>query len=154
MKKGVPTWGKWDFSEYVQSLIRNKRLKVSKIKNASCLTPHDFFNIIHGICRPSRVKVLSLAIGMKLTIPETQRLLAKADYRELNPADPWDAVVMDGLEHKYSVLKIDDMLQDAGGTVSLFDEEDESETIQTMADGLYACPQCSDSQRRGDTPAA
>lgn len=98
--------------------------------------------------------MLSLAVGMKLTIPETQRLLKKADYRELNPADPWDAVVMDGLEHKYSVLKIDDMLQDAGGTVSLFDEEDESETIQTMADGLYACPQCSDSQRRGDTPAA
>ena len=75
---------------------------------------HQLFN---GTRRPSRDKVLQLAIGLSLSVEETQRLLRAAGKSALYPRLKRDAVILFGIQRKLPVLTIQEYLTKYGLTL-------------------------------------
>lgn len=63
---------------------------------------------------PERKKLLCLAIGLGLSIEETQALLKNAGYSLLYIKHPFDCVVLYGICKQLSIVEINTMLFDYG----------------------------------------
>ncbi len=68
---------------------------------------HQLFN---GTRRPSRDKVLQLALGMGLSLEETQHLLQAAGRSPLYPRLKRDAVLIFCLKNGYDLMETQEML--------------------------------------------
>ena len=68
---------------------------------------HQLFN---GTRRPSRDKVLQLALGLGLSVDETQRLLRSARKSPLYPRLRRDAVILYGIQKKLPILAVQESL--------------------------------------------
>ena len=68
---------------------------------------HQLFN---GTRRPSRDKVLQLAIGMGLNVEETQKLLRAAGKSPLYPRLRRDAVILFGIRKSFSIIDVQEAL--------------------------------------------
>ena len=74
---------------------------------------HQLFN---GTRRPSRDKVIQLAIAMKLSLSETQRLLQAAGKSVLYPRLKRDAVLIFCLKNGMDMIETQDILMKVGLT--------------------------------------
>ena len=101
-------------SEYLGALIEEKGLVRSAIIKKSELSEIYAYQIISGVRRPERKKLLALTVGMGLDLEETQRLLKVAGYPELYVKNTFDCIVMYGICRKMSVMEINEMLYDYG----------------------------------------
>ncbi|MBR1606113.1 MAG: hypothetical protein IJ664_00255 [Clostridia bacterium] len=72
---------------------------------------HQLFN---GTRRPSRDKVLQLAVGMGLTVEETQRLLQAAGKSPLYPRLKRDAALVFCLKSGYDMMTTQELLSQYG----------------------------------------
>lgn len=75
---------------------------------------HQLFN---GTRRPSRDKVLQLALGLGLSVDETQRLLRAAGKSPLYPRLKRDAVILYGIGKKFPILTVQESLTKYGLTL-------------------------------------
>ena len=75
---------------------------------------HQLFN---GTRRPSRDKVLQLALGLGLSVDETQRLLRAAGKSPLYPRLKRDAVILYGIGKKLPILTVQENLTKYGLTL-------------------------------------
>ena len=75
---------------------------------------HQLFN---GTRRPSRDKVIQLAIGLGLSVDETQRLLRAAGKSQLYPRLKRDAVILYALQKKLPILTVQENLTKYGLTL-------------------------------------
>lgn len=75
---------------------------------------HQLFN---GTRRPSRDKVLQLALGLGLSVDETQRLLRAAGKSPLYPRLKRDAVILYGIQKKLPILAVQESLTKYGLTL-------------------------------------
>ena len=99
-----------NLSDLLAALLQSKNLKKSQvIKNAELSEVYGY-QIFSGIRIPERKKLLCLAIGMKLNIEETQRLLKCAGYSTLYVKLPFDSIVLYGLCKALSVVQINELL--------------------------------------------
>lgn len=72
---------------------------------------HQLFN---GTRRPSRDKVLQLAVGMGLTVEETQQLLQSAGKSPLYPRLKRDAALIFCLKNGYDMMAAQELLSQYG----------------------------------------
>ena len=72
---------------------------------------HQLFS---GIRKPSRDKVIQLAIGIGLNVEETQRLLQAAGKSPLYPRLKRDAVLLFCLKNGYDMMKTQETLSGQG----------------------------------------
>ena len=72
---------------------------------------HQLFN---GTRRPSRDKVLQLAVGMGLTVEETQQLLQSAGKSPLYPRLKRDAALIFCLKNGYDMMTAQELLSPYG----------------------------------------
>lgn len=72
---------------------------------------HQLFN---GTRKPSRDKVLQLAVAMKLSLNETQHLLQAAGKSALYPRLKRDAVVIYCLKNELDMMETQEILSKAG----------------------------------------
>ena len=99
-----------NLSALLQELIDTKGLKKSQvIKNAELAEVYGY-QIFSGIRVPERKKLLCLAVGMRLNIEETQRLLKCAGYSQLYVKLPFDSILLYGLCKALSVVQINELL--------------------------------------------
>lgn len=75
---------------------------------------HQLFN---GTRRPSRDKVIQLALGLGLNVDETQRLLRAAGKSQLYPRLKRDAVILYALQKKLPILTVQESLTKYGLTL-------------------------------------
>ena len=75
---------------------------------------HQLFN---GTRRPSRDKVLQLALGLGLSVDETQRLLRAAGKSPLYPRLKRDAVILYGIGKKLPIFTVQENLTKYGLTL-------------------------------------
>ena len=68
--------------------------------------------IFKGTKKPSRDKVIQLAFGLELDLPQTQILLKMANYGELYPKIKRDAAIIFCLNQHKSVLETQEILHD------------------------------------------
>lgn len=102
------------FEKHLQKLINKKELKNSEVYAAANISKQYFSKLLKGQVKPSKEKVLALAVGLQLNMDETVDLLKLAGYA-LSPISQTDAVVEYFIEHEdYNVLKIDIVLFDYG----------------------------------------
>ncbi len=102
------------FEKHLQQLINKKGLKNSQVYTAANISKQYFSKLLKGQVKPSKEKVLALAVGLRLNLDEAVDFLRIAGYA-LSPISQTDAVVEYFIEHEdYSVMKIDIVLFDYG----------------------------------------
>lgn len=102
------------FEKHLQQLINKKGLKNSEVYATSNISKQYFSKLLKGKVKPSKEKVLALAVGLKLNIDETVDFLRIAGYA-LSPISQTDKVVEYFIKNKdYNVIKIDIVLFDFG----------------------------------------
>lgn len=101
-----------DIKEYLNLLIKEKKLTIQQIAKDSELSDRYCYQFLspsnHRI--PSREVLLSICIGMKLNLDETQTALKIAKYAPLYPKDERDSVIIFGIEKSKSVVDINNIL--------------------------------------------
>ncbi len=102
------------FEKHLQQLINKKGLKNSKVYAAANISKQYFSKLIKGQVKPSKEKVLALAVGLKLNMDEAVDFLRLAGYA-LSPVSQTDVIVEYFIRRgDYSVMKIDIVLFDYG----------------------------------------
>lgn len=102
-------------SEYLRGLMQEKGLRSSDVIRASHLNRNYAYHIFSGEKQnPSRVKLLALALAMKLNLDETQHLLLCGGHSTLYPRHPWDSVVISAVEQGLSVTETNLLLEQLG----------------------------------------
>ena len=81
-------------TQYLAILLERHQLTKQQVYTASNLDRSLTYQIFNGSRRPSRNALLSIALGMHLTLPETQRLLKIAQRGELYPKNRRDAAIL------------------------------------------------------------
>ena len=102
------------FEKHLQQLINKKGLKNSEVYAAANISKQYFSKLIKGQVKPSKEKVLALAVGLKLNMDEAEDFLRFAGYA-LSPVSQTDVIVEYFIRHEdYNVMKIDIVLFDYG----------------------------------------
>lgn len=97
-------------SDYLQELIASKNLKKSEVIFRSGLDRTYAYQIFSGAKKPTRDKLLALAIGMHLTFDEVQRLLKVNGYAQLYPKSRRDSIVVFAIYKGQNILELNDRL--------------------------------------------
>lgn len=101
-----------DIKEYLNLLIKEKKLTIQQIANDSELSDRYCYQFLSSSNPriPSREVLLSICIGMKLNLDETQTALKIAKYAPLYPKDKRDSIIIFGIEKSKSVVDINNIL--------------------------------------------
>ena len=99
-------------AEYLRGLIEEKNLIKAQVIRDSQLDEGYTQHIFGGRKNPSREKILSLALAMKLSPKETDYLLYYAGHNKLYARNERDAVFIFALENHKTVLQTNELLED------------------------------------------
>lgn len=101
-----------DIKEYLNLLIKEKKLTIQQIAKDSELSDRYCYQFLSSSNPriPSREVLLSICIGMKLNLDETQTALKIAKYAHLYPKDKRDSIIIFGIEKSKSVVDINNIL--------------------------------------------
>ncbi len=103
---------RYTLAEYLNHLLAEKHLSKMDVVRDSSLERLYAYHIFAGRKKnPSRNKVISLALAMKLTPEETQYLLYYAGAEHLYVRNPRDSILWYALDHHMSVVDTNIMLQ-------------------------------------------
>ena len=110
--------------DYLEQLRAEKGLKRSEIIRASDVNGTFVYDVFKGKSRLGRDNAIMLALGMRCTLIEAQRLLRLDGVAELWPKVRRDAIIIWCINHGYSRLQTDEELYRLGektlfGTSSL-----------------------------------
>ena len=102
------------FEKHLIKLINKKGLKNSEIYTAANMSRQYFSKILNGQVKPSKEKMLALAVGLRLNMDEATDFMRIAGYA-FSPISQTDKVVEYFIVQEiYSVIKIDIVLFDYG----------------------------------------
>lgn len=97
---------KRSLAEELARLLTTRHLTKAHVVRDSGLDRTYAYHIFDGTkARPSREKVLALALAMQLTPKETQHLLYYAHQPRLYARSVWDGIIYHALEHGKSVTE-------------------------------------------------
>lgn len=89
-------------------------MSVAQVAEASMLSQSFAYQVFSGIRKPGRNALISVALALGLDVESTQRLLVVAQKGELYPRVRRDAAILFAIEHGYSLLQTEELLQSAG----------------------------------------
>ena len=102
------------FGEYLQQLINKKGMKNSEVYAAANLTKQYFSKLLKGKVTPSKTKILSLAVALKLNMDETVDFLRMSGYA-FSPFSSVDKIFEYFIRNRiYDIYRIDIVLFDYG----------------------------------------
>lgn len=105
---------KESFEKHLQQLINKKGLRNSEVYAAANISKQYFSKLLKGQVKPSKDKMLALAVGLRLNMDETADFLRIGGYA-LSPISQTDTVVEYFIrKQEYNVLKINIVLFDYG----------------------------------------
>ena len=97
-------------AEYLNELLKKYKVEKSDVVKRGGFTGTYLYHIFDGTKNPSRDKLIQLALGFPLTVEETQKLLRLGGYAELYVRDSRDAFLMFGIEKKYELAEVNELL--------------------------------------------
>lgn len=101
-------------TEYLLNLLKINKLKKSEVIKRSGLAGVYGYQIFDGRREPSRDKVLQLAIGFRLNLEETKKLLKCAGQGELYPRIKRDALLIYAINNTMSIDDTEALLYKMG----------------------------------------
>ncbi|MCM1326861.1 MAG: helix-turn-helix domain-containing protein [Bacteroidales bacterium] len=98
------------FCEYLNTLLSSKGIRKADVVRESLLDRAYVYQIFSGERTPSRDKLIALAFGMHLTDAETQKMLKLSCNRELYAKDERDVLILFALQHKQTIMDVNESL--------------------------------------------
>ncbi len=99
-------------SQYLEQLLKELNLSRAHVIESANIERTYGYKIFSGQKNPGRTKLLAIAVAMKISHQEVQRLLYYANEKKLYVKDSWDRVIWYGLEKKLTVSDINLILND------------------------------------------
>ena len=112
-----------DLSEHLMMLLHRKKLKRATVAKDSGVNKTYVFQIFKGDKKPSRDKLIAIAVGMHLNEEETQRMLKLAGHSELYPRVARDALILFAIQRGKDIWETDTALYKHGFPTLLLAEE-------------------------------
>lgn len=109
-------------ADYAQQLLTEKHLRKSDVIRASGLNTTFAYQVFQGTRNIGRDNAIMLALGLRCTLQETQRLLRLAGVSELWCKVRRDAVIIFCIEHGMTRAECDDELYRLGEDTLLSSE--------------------------------
>ncbi len=103
-----------NISDYLTYLLDRYQLSKQAVIRAANLERSNGYQIFNGYRTPRRNALLRIALGMHLTLLETQYLLKLALRGELYPRNRRDAAIIYCIQHKFSLIDAEIMLEQLG----------------------------------------
>ena len=100
--------------DYLNQLLASRGLRRSAVARSSGINPTVVYDIFAGKSKPGRDHAIMLALGLRCTIKECQRLLRLAGVSELWCKVRRDAIVIWCVEHGLTRVETDDELYRLG----------------------------------------
>ena len=100
--------------EFLNQLLQEKNLSKTEVIKKLNFDKKHAYHIFSGTKKPSRNKLLALAIAMNLNFEETQYLLRYTGFGSLYPRNPYDAVIISAIEQKLTLAETDSYLEQLG----------------------------------------
>lgn len=97
-------------SDYLNQMLAEKGLERAAVVRMANLNETFGYQIFKGTRRPSRNKVLQIAIAMALTLRETNRALEAAGVSSLYSKDRRDAIIIFCIDRGCSLQKVNEEL--------------------------------------------
>lgn len=101
-------------ADYLTLLLSEHKMTKQQVIEQANLERSSGYQIFSGIRHPRRDTLLRIAIAMRLTLPETQRLLKVAQRGELYPKNRRDAAMIYCIEHRRDMIEAELLLQSIG----------------------------------------
>ena len=114
MEELLPTLHPRSFSEYLSALSEEKGMSKAEVIHQSGIPRTYAYQLYQGTRRPSRDKVLILAIVLGCTIEECDRLLTLAAHQHLYAKDPRDALILFSIHHHDTLEQVEERLNEYG----------------------------------------
>lgn len=100
-------------AEYLDMLLTEKKTTKSEVIKRGNLDKNYAYQIFNGTkTNPSRNKVLMIAIGMRLNVEETQKLLKMCSLTELYVRLPRDSVILYCIHNEKNIIETNELLSD------------------------------------------
>ena len=96
--------------EYLQQLLDERGLRRPEVVCQAGINPTFGYQIFVGQRNPSRNKLLQLAVAMKLSLRETNRLLQAGGCNELYCKNRRDAIIIFCIDHGETLQTADEQL--------------------------------------------
>lgn len=93
-----------DFVTYLETLLLKKDVSKSELIKMTNLHRTYAYQIFNGQKKPSRSKIIQIALALQLDIRETNNLLSLSDNGYLYPKVRYDAIILYALEHKKPII--------------------------------------------------
>ena len=106
--------GQRDLSGMLADLLDSKGMRRVDVVHAAQLNETFGYQIFKGQRKPSRNKVLQLALAMRLNLKETDRLLQAASVSTLYCKDRRDAIIIYCIEHGGTLAETNESLYEFG----------------------------------------
>ena len=100
------------FPEYLKEKMQERELEAGELWRAAQIPRSYGYNILSGVRKPKRDKVLALCLALNLSCEETQRVLKVAGAGALYPRRQRDAVIMFSLRKGLSVMDTNILLDE------------------------------------------
>lgn len=100
------------FVAYINRICVEKGLVKEHIFQRAEMDPSFGHQIFRGVRRPSREKMLQMAMGFPLTLEETQQMLLLGNKRLLHPRIMRDAALIFALQKKLSFMQIQELMEE------------------------------------------
>lgn len=101
--------------EYLKKLLSEKNMTKAQVILKGNLNKDYAYQIFSGTkSSPSRDKLLAIAVGMSLTVDETQTMLKIAGLPVLYPRKRRDMIILFAIQNGYDIFDINDCLYDLG----------------------------------------
>ena len=96
--------------KHLEETIEQKGLKKSDVIRKSEIERHYAYQILSGVRKASRDKIIMLCFGMELNEEETQRMLKTFSMPTLYARNRRDSVVLFAIEKHLSVIEMNELL--------------------------------------------
>ena len=96
--------------DYLQQLLNEKGLRSPDVIREAQIGETYGYYIFTGQRRPTRNFVIRLALAMRCTLVETNRLLQAAGLNALYCKNRRDVIIIFGIDHGFSLQRIDEQL--------------------------------------------
>ena len=99
-------------SEYLRELLQKYNLEKSDVfKRAGMADTNYGYELFRNdVKKASRDKLIRICIGFPLSVEEAQKVLRYGKVRPLYPRDERDAYILFGLNKKYTLEELNDLL--------------------------------------------
>ena len=96
----------------LQALLTEKGMTKADVVRESNMNEIYAYQILSGVRRPSRDKLLCVCLAMKASLEETQNILKRSDFAPLYARSQRDSIIMYGFTHGQTILQINGSLFD------------------------------------------